>query len=309
MSDMFSNRNVPWKDLGMNVDFAKNSEEAIKVAGVGWDVFKKEVTLSETGSVLKNFVAITRGGTNEVLSMPEVNKCHIVQNTEAFKFTDRMLSDGVSFDRAGESFDGKKVWLVMKLPSYYISSEKYIPYLVFTNTHDGIGAVRATVIPVRASSNSALNLNLEGASRSWTCNHRGDLQENLQEAYKTTGAVSKYMVKLEKVVEKLIDMDVPYAEAMKFTSYLLPINNGDPKRKIDHIKEMRSDIMTRWKEAPDLKDMPENAYRWLLAVADFAIHTEHHRESDDFKQNLFGKILSGNGLYIDKAYEILKKNV
>ena len=308
MSDMFSDRKVPWSDLGVDVSIAKNSREAIKMAGLDWEVVKKTIKFTDSDGLIKNFMAIAKSESDEALSIPDANKCHIIQNNEAFPFTDKMLGKEVSFDRAGSAFDGKKVWLVMKLPSYYIFSERYIPYIVFTNTHDGIGNVRASVIPIRATSNSALNLNLDGVNRSWSCNYKGELQDNLQEAYKSIGGAGVYMSKLEKVMESLHAMDVDHTWASKFTTYLLPINNSDPKRKIGHIKEMRADIMERWNTAPDLTCMPESGYRWLLAVADFAVHTEHHRESKDFKQNLFGKILSGNGLYIDKAYEILKKN-
>lgn len=309
MNTMFEGRKVPWDGLGTSVTMAKSSEEAIKMAGADWEVVKKNLKFSGSSDPITNFIAIAKKDGSEPLSVPDVSKCRVIQNLEAFPFTDRMLGEGVSYEAAGSSFDDKKVWLIMRLPSHYILSEEYVPYLVFTNTHDGIGNVRASVIPIRVNSNSALNLDLEGASRSWSCNHKGELQDNLQEAYKTIGAVTKYMVRLEKAMAAIQYSEVDSALATKFTAYLLPINNGDPKRKIDHIKEMRNDIMMRWNFAPDLKDMPENAYRWLLAVADFAIHTEHHRESKDFKQNLFGKILSGNGLYIDKAYEILKKNV
>lgn len=306
MSDMFSTRKTPWEDLGNSVIEAKNSEEAIRKSGLDWTVVKRGLKDEETGVVFSDVVATVREDTNKKLGIVDPIRYQIVQNIDAFRFTDKLLGEGVSYVSAGSLFDDKKIWLLAKLPSYYIFEEEFMPYLVFINSHDGKSGVRVAVTPIRVLCSNTLNLALDHADRSWACNHRGDLKENLHEASKTLGFTDRYMKSLEKSIELLKGIPVDEVKAQRLISYLLPINKDDMKRKIEHIKEMRNDIFVRWRDAPDLSETAKDGYRFLNAVSDFGIHTEHHRDTKNFRENLFGKVISGNGLYIDKAYEIVK---
>ncbi len=45
---------------------------------------------------------------------------------------------------------GRKVWLLAHLPhEYIIAGEKISPYLVFSNSHDGSGAIKVAITPIR----------------------------------------------------------------------------------------------------------------------------------------------------------------
>ena len=97
----------------------------------------------------------------------------VVQNTEAFAFTDALLGEGVQYETAGSLMGGRKVWLLARLPrEFIIAGERISPYLVFSNTHDGSGAVRVAVTPIRVCCNNTLNLALATAQRSLDSPHR-----------------------------------------------------------------------------------------------------------------------------------------
>lgn len=308
VENMFSVREVPWHKQGIVVETAPNSYEAIRLAGLDWNVVKRSLIDAETGEIIPGFMANVRDTDNKVLGIVSDNRYQIIQNSEAFSFTDKIVGGDVRYETAGSLFGGKKVWLLAKLPESDILGDKYIPYLVFTNSHDGSGSVRVAVTPVRVVCNNTLNLALSTASRSWSCNHRGDIGESLHEASKTLGLTNKYMRSLEAAMEEASKIDVDEAKAKRLVNLILPINmKEDTKRKIDHIKEMRDEILYRWREAPDLSETKKDGYRFLNAVSDFAIHTDLHRDTKTFKENLFGKVISGSGLYIDAAYDILRK--
>ena len=304
---MFSVRETPWDGLGTVVSDATNSDEAIKLAGLDWLVEKRALADTVTGEVIKEFMATVRTSDNRVLGAVSPNRYQIVQNIEAFKFTDRIVGGDVKYETAGSLYSGKKVWLQAKLPETTIVGDTYVPYLVFTNSHDGSGAVRVAITPIRVVCNNTLNLALDHAARSWACNHRGNISENLHEASKTLGLTNKYMAELERVMTEAKEIKVDEVVLNRFVGYLLPINKDDTKRKADHIKEMRDDIIFRWKNAPDLSETAKDGYRFLNAVSDFGVHTAIHKDTPTFKENLFGKVITGNGLYIDKAYDILRK--
>ena len=48
------------------------------------------------------------------------DRYRIVQNEEAFQFTDDLLGEGVTYETAGSLQGGKKVWMLAKLPEKYI---------------------------------------------------------------------------------------------------------------------------------------------------------------------------------------------
>ena len=69
-------------------------------------------------------------------------------------------------------------------------------------------------------------------------------------------------------------------------------------------KLIREDMKLRYFEAPDLRHVGKNAYRFLNAVSDFATHAKPLRETASYRENLFAKTMEGNPL-IDKAYELV----
>ncbi|MDE7206598.1 MAG: hypothetical protein K2N90_05495, partial [Lachnospiraceae bacterium] len=57
-------------------------------------------------------------------------------------------------------------------------------------------------------------------------------------------------------------------------------------------------------DAPDLKDVGGNAYRFINAVSDFATHSNPLRRTANYNENLFIRTMDGNPM-IDKAYQLL----
>ncbi len=76
---------------------------------------------SKRNKTIKNF-----GGKDYVRSTDEAvlgvvsDRYRIVQNEEAFQFTDDLLGEGVTYETAGSLQGGKKVWMLAKLPEKYI---------------------------------------------------------------------------------------------------------------------------------------------------------------------------------------------
>lgn len=307
VESMFSVREVPWHGLGTIVKEAPDSAEAIKLSGLDWKVIQREILDKETGEIIPNFMANVREKDGRVLGIVNDKRYKICQNIEAFEFTDKLLGEGVTYETAGSLIGGRKIWLLAKLPERDILGDTFAPYLVFMNSHDGSGGVRAAITPVRVVCNNTLNIALRTAERSWSCNHRGDLQGKLIEATNTLRLANRYMSKLEDEFEDLSKKAVSDKAAEDYISMLLPIKKEDGKRKIENLKEMRNDILIRFKDAPDLSEMPKSGYRLLNAVSDFSIHTDLHKKMKYFEENRFLKVATGNGLLIDKMMKILKE--
>ena len=56
------------------------------------------------------------------------------------------------------------MWILARMPQeYIISGERISPYLLFSNTHDGSGAIKVALTPIRVVCNNTLNLALSTA--------------------------------------------------------------------------------------------------------------------------------------------------
>ena len=194
----------------------------------------------------------------------------IVQNEEAFAFTDELLGEGVRYETAGSLQGGRKVWLLAHLPhEYIISGERISPYLVFFNSHDGSGAIKVAITPIRVVCQNTLNLALSTAKRSWSMIHTGDIKGKMQEAKDTLFMAEKYMDSLGKEFETLRKKKLTDQQVLEYIEILLPLEEDSTPQQIRNMKRLREDMKMRYFDAPDLKDVGKNAYAFVNAVSDF----------------------------------------
>lgn len=166
LESMFYTRTTPWHGLGVHVEEAPNSEDALRIAGLNWEVQQKFI-LTNDHQLIDGYKANMRYSDGAILGIVS-DRYKIVQNHEAFAFTDALLGEGVRYETAGSLQGGKRVWLLARLPEQHIADEEFENYLVFSNSHDGTNAVKVAVTPVRVVCHNTLNLALSTARRSWS---------------------------------------------------------------------------------------------------------------------------------------------
>ena len=302
VESMFSVREKPWHGLGTIVKEAPTSEEALRLAGLDWDVVQSPIYTNH-GKV-EGYKANIRSTDRQVLGVVS-DRYRIVQNTEAFSFTDELLGQGVRYETAGSLMGGRKVWLLARLPrEFIIAGERISPYLVFSNTHDGSGAVRVAVTPIRVCCNNTLNLALSTAARSFSMVHTGDVKEKVSEAKQTLFMADNYMENLGREFERLRKQKISDQQVREYIDQLLPIEPGASSVTVKNMKKLRNDMAMRYFDAPDLKGVGNNAYRFINAVSDFATHAEPIRRTKNYQENLFIKTYEGNPM-IDRAYQLV----
>lgn len=303
VESMFWVRKVPWHGLGKGVKQAPNSAEALSLAGLDWKVVQEPI-ITATGDLVEGYKANVRDTDHRVLGVV-TDRYKIVQNTDAFSFTDALLGEGVRYETAGSLQEGKKVWLLARLPHEYIIAGEHIsPYLLFFNSHDGSGAVKVCITPIRVVCNNTLNLALATAKRSWSMVHTGDINGKLEEAKNTLFMAGKYMDSLGKEFEVLRKKNLTDAQVKEYIEILLPIEPDASSQQIKNVKSLREDLNRRYYDAPDLKGTGKNGYRFINAVSDFATHAKPLRMTSKYRENLFAKTIEGNPM-IDKAYQMV----
>lgn len=303
VESMFYVRETPWHGLGTRVKEAPSSKDALIYAGLDWKVIQEPV-YTDSQELIEGYKANVRDSDRRVLGVV-TDRYKVIQNEEAFAFTDALLGEGVRYETAGSLQGGKKVWMLARMPhEYIITGERISPYLLFSNTHDGSGAIKVALTPIRVVCNNTLNLALSTAKRSWSMIHTGDIQGKLQEAKDTLLLADRYMDSLGKEFENLRMKSMTDKQVMEYIEVLLPVEEDGTMKQKRNIEHLREDLKMRYFDAPDLQDVGKNAYRFINAVSDFATHAQPLRKTANYKENLFARTVEGNPM-IDKAYQMV----
>ena len=301
---MFYTRQKPWHGLGTRVEEAPGSKEALTLAGLDWKVVQKPIQ-TEEGQPILGFKANIRDLDGQILGVV-TDRYKVVQNEDAFAFTDALLGEGVTYETAGSLQKGRRTWILAKLPQrYIISGDEITPYLVFMNSHDGTGAIKAAMTPIRVVCQNTLNLALATAKRSWSTNHVGNIEGKLEDAENTLLYADRYMTELGKTIDALNRQKLSDRQVYEYIDALFPLINDASETQKKNLLRLKEEVKIRYFEAPDLQDVGKNAYRFLNAVSDFVTHTKPLRARANSRESLFARTVEGNAL-IDRAYDLVR---
>ena len=298
-------RFVPWHGLGTSVSEALTSSDAIKSAGLDWKVESAPI-YTEGNFEIPGYKANKRDIDGKVLGIVS-DKYKIVQNSEAFDFTDSLIGEGCTYETAGSLKGGKKIFLLAKLPQKMIIEDAVDPYICFTNSHDGFGAIQACMTPIRVVCSNTLNLALSSATRKWSAKHVGNIENKLEEAKHTLKLANDYMDELNIVADKLAHTKVMESEVAQILDEIFPVDESMSDRKKTNINQIKNDIMICM-FAPDILKFKNTGWGAINGFADWVSHYKAARESDTFAERKFNRILDGH-IVLDQAFIKLMQKV
>ena len=301
VSNTANNRFVPWHGLGVAVAEAPTSADAIRLAGLNWNVVQQPIYTELSGSKIEipNYKANVRDIDGKTLGIV-TNRYQIVQNMDAFDFTDSLIGEGCVYETAGALYGGKRVFLLAKMPEKLVLGEKFDPFICFTNTHDGTGAIKAIMTPVRVVCQNTLSLALRNANRTWTTRHLGDLKSKLEDAKMALKLANNYMDNFSETADILANTTITESQTGEIINKLFPITTDMSDRQVQNMKNNR-DTFVACTIVPDLLKFKGTAYQILQAASDFATHRNPGRKTTTYKERNFSNILDGN-IIIDTTF-------
>lgn len=294
-------REKPWHGLGTKVESAPTSADALRLAGLDWTVDPKPVYVD--GNEIPGYVANVRSSDNSCLGIVS-NRYKVVQNAEAFSFTDNLIGGEVHYETAGSLRGGKKIWLLAQLPEREICGDKTEPYMVFSNAHDGTGAITVCMTPVRVVCNNTLNFALRTAKRSWSVRHMGDISEKLSEAHRCLDMADDYMGALAVQADRLANKTVTSEQLQELLSEMFPVNDDMTDRQKRHVQELKDEYMVCY-FAPDIAKFQGTAWGVVNAMSDMVTHTMPHRNTKGYAENNWGRIMNGHWLIDNLVAKVL----
>lgn len=222
----FSVKEKAWHGLGQVVDQYPTSAEALRFAGLDYEVVKEDLyttSFNDAGQAMdfskrvKTHYATIRKDTGDILGV--VGKDYqIVQNLEAFSFFDAIVGgEGIQYETAGALGKGERIFITAKLPEYIkVGREDLIEqYLFLTTSHDGFGSITAAFTPVRVVCRNTLNAALKNQSNCVKIRHTVNAKERLEQAHKLMGITNTLSAELESIFNRWSKVRIADPEVKK----------------------------------------------------------------------------------------------
>ena len=289
---MLSNKERPWHGIGTVVQEAPTSDDAIRIAKLDWTV--EQFPVFANGNEVSGYFANVRSDTNEAFGVVR-SRYKVVQNNEAFDFVDGIVQNKhikARYETAGSLFNGRRIFLLVKLPNKQILGDDVENYLFFTNSHDGTSALTAGISNVRVVCNNTLQLAIKNAERIWRCRHTTNIEGKKQQAKEALGLAVSYMGKMEETAEELaavkINQDKFFA---MFTDALRKQSYSDKSSE-----EITDRIITIYNEKDDLQNFIGTGWGMYNAVADYCSNTVALRRTKNENERKLVDFFDGSKL-------------
>lgn len=203
-------KEVAWKGISGCKSFTTpvTIDEAVEAVGADYEVKKEHlvrvpdalvesikngtpyVGLNLTKeNLITSHMATVRSDNDKTLGVVGA-KYGVVQNAKAFEFIDIITSGQLGgeqkpiIETAGILGDGERMFVTAKMPNkLYIDGDNrdgIEDYILFTNTHDGTGAVTVLFTPIRVVCQNTLNAALREASNKLIFKHTSRVGEKLE---------------------------------------------------------------------------------------------------------------------------------
>lgn len=300
-----------WSGLGRDVSEANSAYEVCKLAGLDYEVRTEKIYTAD-GMEIPNMVATRRYDIYGDIETPSTvygavtNRYVPVQNYEGFEFIDALFHrNGFEVETAGQFNDGKIVWVEAKLPERVIVDEKIMPYIVFTNRHDGKGSVRIFLSPTRVICRNTLNYAIKGAKdRTFSVKHTNSAVMKLEQAKQMLYHYDEYLEAMAQKIEQQKRCLLEQKHVDNMLSLMFPFSQEDTARVKETAMRQREEVRYLYDTVDDLDGYENSGFKFVNAVSDWATHHTPARQTANYRNNLFQKTLEGNK-YIDMAVDMI----
>jgi phage/plasmid-like protein (TIGR03299 family) len=279
----FSVKEKAWHELGVVLDKCPTSLEAIKLAGLDYDVAKTSVFCSPeniNSIVIPDKFATYRTDTNNVFGIVG-DRYSIVQNRDAFTFFDEIVGEGAAiYETAGCLGNGEVIFITAKLPDYIrVGNDDLIEqYLFLTSSHDGSGAIQVAFTPVRIVCNNTLNFALQNCSSKLTIRHTESAKGKLTQAHNVMGIVHKVSDELNQAFNQMAKVKITDPALQEFI-----IKSLAPNKESLTKLEANEELSTRF------NNMVKDCYVYALA--------NHTQQMETTRGTLFGAYNAVTGYF------------
>ena len=296
---MFSASNIrPWHGLGKVIAEAVPSGEAIKVAAMDWTVEQFPVIADK--KEVPGWKANVRSDTRECLGLVS-DKYQVMQNSECFQFMDSVLesSEGeAKYETAGSLFNGRKIFLLARLPNLKLVGDDVESYMFLSSSHDGSQGLTCGVTNVRVVCNNTLQLAERNSSRIWKVRHMKNIQSKAIIAKACLLQAVEYQNKLPVLA---MEMAAKKVQEEAFFRKLFGMLKMGEEAKEDAVAQ----IAMLHKGKDDVQNFRGTAWGLYNATADWVSHVVPQKDTYNAAARKMEQFMDGYAV-LDAAQKVLE---
>ena len=328
-AEVFTAGDLPWHGLGVNVPERVTSREAIELAGLNWQVLQKQAEFRYNGDGydipdrLVNYRIKNDGIHTEPVYLGTVSPNYqIIQNTEAFEFFDEVIGKNLAiYETAGAIRDGKRVWILAKLPEDLIintqgGTDITKKYLLFVNGHDGTFSCRMFYTPVRVVCNNTLNaaLGKRGTGTGVSIRHRGDMKMKIEQAVQLLGIANEYYQNLGDMFQHMANTKFGSLEARDYFKAIVPDAEDEESKAQTNVEVARYIMTQNYTKGAGNELAGRTVWGAYNAVTQFADHQKFVLRKSGSAHSRFESVVWGSASNLkqkafDLAAEVVKTAV
>ncbi len=273
---VFTAGETPWHKLGVNVQQAQTSDEAIRLARLDWTVQQcgVEVVLPSGERLpIGSKRANVRSDTQACLGVvgDDYKPFH---NREAFDFMDAIVGERLAmFETAGALKGGRRVWMLARLPQELraAGNDTIQPYVLLTNSHDGTSSLRMFPTTVRVVCQNTLTLALGRAktSEGLSITHTESLTRRVSEARANLGVIVKKLDAFSQQVQVLARRTLGREELASYFAGL--VTNRVEKNQKKLLERFFDNLHNERNAMPEIRGSAWAAYNAVSEYADYGM--------------------------------------
>lgn len=311
---MFYIGDTPWHGLGCDLtdNPPRSSEEIIHAAQLEWTV-KHIPMFTELHKSVKNYHAIYREDTNNILGVVNRENIQPIQNTDMFNTFNDLIGNEIEVETAASLGIGEKVFGCFKVnKSYNVVDDKVDHYFVILNDHSrSDGKVTVLNTPIRVVCQNTLTAALGTALQKvkvpiYVDPHMAStFGKNV--FYQVAECESRLNKQAESMLKEKVSKD--YVDTVMDNLFPFDVIDGDidfSSKKNENVMLTR-DTFRECLEVDNLANYRHTKYAIYNALADF---TQHYYKNIDkaYDLNYRMKRLPGifDGVDKDLATKYLK---
>jgi phage/plasmid-like protein (TIGR03299 family) len=273
------NRKAAWHELGQRTDNAVTWEQAMGLAGLDWEVVKRQMFggLNNEHNALLGAFGIFRSSDGAFLgSVGDQYTC--IQNRYAFDFVDSLIEaqDGAHYESAGALGNGERIWCLARVPQTITVAgvDKSEVFLLFTTSHDGSMSATCKLSTVRVVCQNTLNMALSANGSMVRVKHTRDAQRRLDQARQLMDGVTADTKRLEEKLNLLAIRRMTKESMVSILDKLFP-KPADPKVNPTRRENVLADVLACYEKndgANGFQEVRGSAYNLLNAVTEYTDH-------------------------------------
>ena len=284
-------REATWNKVGIDIREANSVKEALQISGLDYEVVKAPIYLSN-GHRIKDQFATKKKGTDEVFGI--VGKDYtIVQNEEAFSFVDGIISEGLTFVKAGET--SYMNYIIASLPEKYILDDKFKPYIIFQNSHAGATTLKAAICPLRIICQNQFTVAFRNSENKISIRHSSSIHEKMNEAQHILQFNAEYMDSFNKMANKMAANKIGDEKALNIIDKYFLVDDNASTRKVNSNEEKKTILLNAY-NAEDNQNFRGTQWGLINAFSDYITHVDPARKTNKSNISKFINVTFNNGL-------------